>query len=132
MQTNLKFSTLNYLTPVNRLRQSKYVHALLSLGAGAKGSDNYYLYLEHMLNCEKLNWKYVRVAHDQNKNIYLMEGNELNGYYINTNSSITNRDMIEKIFELLDIQIPYGTKQKIKVKFYFQKVENGIYLLKKI
>lgn len=132
MQTNLKFSTLNYFTPVNRLKNTKYVHALLSLGAGAKSTDNYYLYLEHLLRLEKLDWKFVRVSHDKSNNMYLTEGNEMNGFYINTNSAITNRSLIENIFSLFNIPIPYGTKQKIKVKFDFEKVEEGVYLLKKI
>lgn len=131
MQTNLKFNTLQFFSPSNRQRNAKFVHALLSLGAGKNNTDNYYLYLEHLINSEELKWKYVRVAHDKN-NIYLTEGNEMNGYYINTNNAITNRNLIENIFDLLQIKITYGTKQKIKVKFTFQKVENGIYLLKKI
>lgn len=132
MQTNLKFTTLNYFTPVNRLKSTKFVHALLSLGAGAKNTDNYYLYLEHLLRLEKLNWKFVRVSHDKNNNLYLTEGNELNGFFINTNSAITNRSLIENIFNLFNIAIPYGTKQRIKVKFTFEKVDEGVYLLKKI
>jgi hypothetical protein len=131
MQTNLKFNTLQFFSPSNRQRNTKVVHALLSLGAGKSNTDNYYLYLEHLINAEGLKWKHVRVAHDKN-NIYLTEGNEMNGYYINTNNAITSKNLIENIFDLLQIKIPYGTKQKIKVKFTFQKVDDGIYLLKKI
>ena len=131
MQTNLKFNTLQFFTPVNRMRDTKWIHALVSLNAGKTSNDNYYLYLEHLINAERLKWKYVRVAHDKN-NIYLSEGNEMNGFYINTNNAITSRSLIENIFDLFQIKIPYGTKQKIKVKFNFQKVEDGIYLLKKI
>ena len=131
MQTNLKFNTLQFFSPSNRQRNSKFVHVLLSLNAGKNNADNYYLYLEHLINSEGLKWKYVRVGHDKN-DIYLTEGNEMNGYYINTNNAITNRNLIESIFQVFKIQIPYGTKQKVKVKFTFQKVEDGIYLLKKI
>lgn len=131
MQTNLKFNSLQFFTPVNRTRETKWIHALVSLSAGKSNTDNFYLYLDHLIKSENLKWKYVRVGFDTN-NIYLTEGNELNGYYINSNNAICNRNLIEGLYKLLGITIPYGTRQRIKVKFTFKKVEDGIYLLKKI
>lgn len=131
MQTNLKFNSLQFFSPTNKATPIKWVHALFSTGAGKKNSENFYLYLDYLIQAEKLKWKYVRVAHDSN-HIYITEGNELNGYFLNTNNALTSRSLIEGIFDLLKIPYTYGTKQRIKVKFAFQKVEEGMYLLKKI
>lgn len=131
MQTNLKFNSLQFFSPSSKATPIKWLHALYSVGAGKKNSENYYLYLDYLIQSEKLKWKYVKVSHDT-ENIYLTEGNELNGFFLNTNNALSSRSLIEGIFELFKVPIQYGTKQKIKVKFAFQKVEEGVYLLKKI
>jgi hypothetical protein len=131
MQTNLKFNSLQFFSPSKKSTNMKWVHALFSTGAGKKNSENFYLYLDYLIESENLKWKYIRVSHDSN-HIYLSEGNEMNGYFLNSNNALASRSLIEGIFDFLKIPVSYETKQKIKVKFYFQKVEEGMYLLKKI
>jgi hypothetical protein len=132
MQTNLKFNTLQFFAPsYSRKQADKNIHLLMTISKVRKTHDVFYLYLNTLLDSENLKWEYIRIAHDGN-NLFLTKGDEYNGFKLNSNKCISNKNLMCQIFDFFKIEYNLETPMKIKLNFSFRKVENDVYLLKKI
>jgi hypothetical protein len=132
MQTNLKFNTITFFKPVIKSKDPKIVHAMISISPTGKGTNNnHYFYLNNLILEERLKWSHVRIGHEDG-NLYLTSGNEENGFKLSVNNTINSKELISTIFKMYNIVEPNEITKKIKIRFTFQKIDNDMYLLKKI
>lgn len=131
MQTNLKLNLLTYFNPVHSRTPENQAHAMISLSDKKGANDNHYFYIKHLLSNHGLKWKYIRFAHNSG-NLFVTEGNEENGFFIGANNAVQNKQLLIEIFNFFRIPVPIHKGQKMKVNFTFSKVEEGLFILKKI
>jgi hypothetical protein len=133
MQTNLKFNSITFFNPVyERSGMPKNViHVTISIAAaGKQNNNNYYFYVKNLLLLENLNWRYVKIGHE-NGNLYVTKGNEDNGYKISTQGTVNNKHLVATIFNMFNVATPNQITKRKKIIFTFQKIDNDMFILQK-
>lgn len=143
-------NTLNFANPKSNSNHSEIVFIKPTTKRGRLNYDNVhdaYMYiglkgkerkqsrhevnLKIMVRKEKIaHWKYVKFGFYNNE-IYICAGDSNDGYQLSKhNMSITNKDLLNTLFDFLNIKLPAKPDESCKVGFKYEKLDGMIRMYK--
>ncbi len=129
-----QMESIKFFNPIKSrgasLKNNCDAHLTIALKGKNRKQSSYVFYLQNLMKKENIKWKYANVR-VYNGQIYIEEGISLSGYLIYRMRDISNRILVEALFNFLSIKKPNTEDESIIVKLSATKFEKG-YLLSAI
>ncbi len=103
------------------------VHVTIALKGKNRKQSNYDFYLSNLMKKYNVKWRYARVG-KFNGAIYIEEGISSDGYLIYRMRDITNRLLVENLFDYFGVEKPTKEDESITINLNSIKFEKGFLL----
>jgi hypothetical protein len=134
MQTNLILNSIKFFHNKRGKRGGtfKNPHITYLVPGDVRKNSNYTFNISRIVKVDKLDWEFVKIGSFGNHLIITKATKDEGVFLAKDNKTISSKSLMNDILEFLKIQIPTKPNERVEVYFDFEKIEDNMYLLKKI